>query len=153
MFSVVKSTTRWHSMKVFKKRLTEDLPLSKYFFSQRVVEVDNWNSLPAHIRQGSRSDQGFADKSVKKISGGENNHKKYCNMSFMSCNHVSLTIFEKKVDFRSFLAQNGCFWVTKFFTYSCEKILASRISANIALFCLSLVLDSILFQMKKFLLE
>ena len=25
------------------------------------------------------------------------------------------------MDFRPFLAQNGCFWVTKFFIYSCEK--------------------------------
>ena len=47
MFSVVKSTARGHSMKVFKKRLMKDLNLRKYFFSQRVV--DSWNSLPAHI--------------------------------------------------------------------------------------------------------
>ena len=36
-----------------------------------------------YIWQGSRSDQGFADKSVKKIFGGENNPKKYCNMPFL----------------------------------------------------------------------
>ena len=37
MFSVVKTTTRGHSKKVFKKRLTKDLNLRKHFFSQRVV--------------------------------------------------------------------------------------------------------------------
>ena len=40
-----------------------------------------------------------------------------------------------------------------FFPTAVKKILASNITTNVALFCLYLLLNSIFFQMKKFLLE
>ena len=47
MFQLSKSTTRGHSMKIYKKALSKGLNLRKYFFSQR--DLENWNSLPAYV--------------------------------------------------------------------------------------------------------
>ena len=46
-FSLSTTSTRGHSLKLFKKSMWKGLQLRKYFFSQRVIH--NWNKLPAHI--------------------------------------------------------------------------------------------------------
>ena len=46
-FSLSSTSTRGHSLKLYKKSMCKGLQLRKYFFSQRVII--NWNKLPAHV--------------------------------------------------------------------------------------------------------